>query len=90
VTAINIKTTTNIAGREIFQVALVTYLLLTLAETLKEGFVSNFFNMNYLLLVVFVTGLAMVLTEPPDDVTRAVAGMEHGRSPVLDLREKEK
>ncbi|MBW3538351.1 hypothetical protein KY386_02570 [Candidatus Parcubacteria bacterium] len=54
----------NIVAREFFQTALVTYLLLTLAETLREGFVSNFFNMNYLLLVVLVTGVVMVLTEP--------------------------
>jgi hypothetical protein len=42
---------------------LVTYLLLTLAETFREGFVSNFFNINYLLAVVLVSGVAMVLTE---------------------------
>jgi regulator of PEP synthase PpsR (kinase-PPPase family) len=53
----------NIASKEFFQAALVTYLLLTLAETVKEGVVSNFFNMNYLLLLVLVTGVAMVLTE---------------------------
>jgi hypothetical protein len=53
-----------IVAREFFQVSLVTYLLLTLAETLKTGFVSNFFNLNYLLIIVLVTGVAMVLTEP--------------------------
>jgi hypothetical protein len=42
---------------------LVTYLLLTLAETYREGFVSNFFNINYLLAVVLFSGVAMVLTE---------------------------
>lgn len=54
----------SIIGQEVFQASLVTYLLLTLAETFREGFVSNFFNMNYLLLVVLVIGVAMVLTEP--------------------------
>jgi hypothetical protein len=58
-----LRLNTNIAAREFFQTSLVTYLVLTLAETLKTGVVSNFFNMNYLLLVVLVTGLAMVLTE---------------------------
>jgi hypothetical protein len=53
----------NVVTKEFFQVFLVTYLLLTLAETYREGFVSNFFNINYLLAVVLVSGLAMVLTE---------------------------
>lgn len=72
------KQNMNIASREFFQTSLVTYLLLTLAETLSEGFVSNFFNMNYLLLVVLVTGVVMVLTEAPESpVARVVtAGRE--------------
>jgi hypothetical protein len=59
----SIKNAVNISSREFFQVFLVTYLLLTLAETFREGFVSNFFNINYLLLIVLVSGVAMVLTE---------------------------
>jgi hypothetical protein len=59
----SIKNAVNVSSREFFQVFLVTYLLLTLAETYREGFVSNFFNINYLLAVVLVSGLAMVLTE---------------------------
>jgi hypothetical protein len=67
---INIKNNINIVGREFFQVFLVTYLLLTLAETWRQGFVSNFFNMNWLLLVVLVSGVAMVLTEPAESVRK--------------------
>jgi hypothetical protein len=59
----SIKPVINSFGREFFQVLLVTYLLLTLAETFREGIVSNFFNINYLLAVVLVSGVAMVLTE---------------------------
>jgi hypothetical protein len=59
----SIKNAVNVSSREFFQVFLVTYLLLTLAETYREGFVSNFFNINYLLAVVLVSGVAMVLTE---------------------------
>jgi hypothetical protein len=59
----SIKNAVNASSREFFQVFLVTYLLLTLAETFREGFVSNFFNINYLLAVVLVSGVAMVLTE---------------------------
>lgn len=63
-----LKAATNIVTKEFFQATLVTYLLLTLAETLKEGFVSNFFNMNYLLVAVLVSGVAMVLSETPERV----------------------
>jgi hypothetical protein len=59
----SIKNAVNISSREFFQVFLVTYLLLTLAETFREGFVSNFFSINYLLAVVLISGVAMVLTE---------------------------
>jgi hypothetical protein len=66
----SITTTINIVGREFFQVFLVTYLLLTLTETWRQGFVSNFFNMNWLLLIVLVSGVAMVLTEPEERAKR--------------------
>jgi hypothetical protein len=59
----SIKNAVNVSSREFFQVFLVTYLLLTLAETFREGFVSNIFNINYLLAVVLISGVAMVLTE---------------------------
>jgi hypothetical protein len=72
VAATALKDNTNIVAKEFFQVSLVTYLLLTLAETVHEGFVSNFFNMNYLLMVVLITGVAMVLTEPPEGAVRQV------------------
>jgi hypothetical protein len=58
------RTNIVIVARELFQTSLVTYLILVVAETLKEGFVSNFFNMNYLLGVVLTSGTAMVLAEP--------------------------
>jgi len=64
--SISARSTINSSSREFFQVGLVTYLVVTLAETLNTGMVSNFFNMNYLLLVVLVTGIVMVLTELPE------------------------
>jgi len=67
------RTTINVINREFFQVLLITYLCFTLAEATQEGFVSNFFNMNYLLLAVLGTGIAMVVTEPPEsEIRRAV------------------
>lgn len=56
------KLKTHLVIEEIFQFSLVTYLLLLLAETLQEGFVSYFFNLNILLGVVLVTGIVMVFT----------------------------
>jgi hypothetical protein len=60
----------NTVSKEFFQVLLATYLLLTLTEIYREGFVSNFFNTNYLLLVVLISGVAMVLTEPAENVRK--------------------
>lgn len=56
------KLTLAILSQELFQFSLVTYLILLLAETIKEGFVSYFFNLNILLGVVLVSGVVMVLT----------------------------
>ena len=46
-------------AREIFQYSLCTYLLLLMAEIIKPGLVSFFFNLNILLAVVLVSGLLM-------------------------------
>jgi len=52
----------NLISGEIFKYSLITYLLLILTETLQEGFVSYFFNLNILLVVVLINGVIMVLT----------------------------
>lgn len=54
--------TLNIITKEIFQVSLITYLILLLAETVQEGFVSYFFNLNILLALVLVSGIIMTIT----------------------------
>lgn len=51
-----------IIGTELFQVSLVTYLILLVAETIKPGMVTYFFNLNILLAVVVISGSTMVLT----------------------------
>src|SRR5688500_606934 len=56
------KLTLAILSQELFQFSLVTYLILLLTETIKEGFVSYFFNLNILLGVVLFSGIVMVLT----------------------------
>lgn len=69
----SVKAGVHVAAREFFQVSLVTYLLLTLAETLRTGVVSNFFNLNYLLIVVVVSGAVMVVTEPAEVIAKVAA-----------------
>jgi hypothetical protein len=53
----------NIISKEFFQVALLTYLILALLESIQTGIISYFFNMNYLLSFVLLTGVLMVITE---------------------------
>jgi len=48
----------------LFPILLVTYLLLILLETVFEGSVSSYLNLNYLLIAVVVIGLVAVLTAP--------------------------
>ncbi len=48
---------------EFFQVSLVTYLILLLLETVSPGYVSNVFELNYLLGVVLVSGILMVISD---------------------------
>lgn len=52
----------HLISKEFFQYSLVTYLILLLAETLKQGIVSFFFNLNILLGIVLISGVVMVLT----------------------------
>src|SRR5260370_11358997 len=54
----------HLIAQEFFQYSLITYLILLLAETLKEGFVSSFFNFNILLWIVLLRGVCMVVTNP--------------------------
>lgn len=49
-------------SEEGFHISLITYLVLLLLESIKEQFVSYFFDLNILLGVVLVTGILMALT----------------------------
>lgn len=55
------KSKIGIITTELFQVALVTYLILLLLENISPGFVSDFFNMAILLWIVLVSGIFLVL-----------------------------
>ncbi|MDP3941662.1 MAG: hypothetical protein Q8Q49_05130 [bacterium] len=72
------KAKIHLVSKEFFQYSLTTYLLLLLAETLKEGFVSYFFNLNILLGIVIISGIVMAIMQtrmleenPPKKMTSA-------------------
>lgn len=47
----------------LFQTLLVTYLLLLLTEQIWIGIVSTYLNLNYLLIVVIISGILDVFSE---------------------------
>jgi len=49
-----------------FVIALVTYLVFFLTEHVKHGFVTNYVNMNWLLLIVIALGIVSVLLDDQD------------------------
>jgi len=48
----------------LFATLLITFLLLILLETIFEGSVSSYINLNHLLIIVIVVGVAALLTAP--------------------------
>jgi Na+/citrate or Na+/malate symporter len=56
-------------NQEFFSTLLITYLLLLLAETIWEGRVSAFMNINYLLIIIIISGAISVLTEKEEEKT---------------------
>lgn len=58
---LRIKHYIHIIARELCYISLALFLLLFLAETTKEGFVSYFFSVNILLFIVLGCGILMVL-----------------------------
>jgi hypothetical protein len=51
----------GIAGREIFQISLVTYLILLILETIRTGIITHFININYIIPVIILSGIMMTL-----------------------------
>ncbi len=49
----------------IFQILLVTYLILLLIEQIWPGVVSVYLNLNYLLVIVIISGILDVFSEHP-------------------------
>ncbi len=55
------KDNLSIIFEEVFQVMLSGYLIFLLAETIKEGIISNYFNLNILLIIIIVSGIGTVI-----------------------------
>lgn len=57
------KNNLSIVFEEVFNTTLLGYLIFILVETISAGFVNNYFNLNYLLAVVVMSGIGLVLTK---------------------------
>lgn len=66
----------------LFPVLLITYLSLILVETIIEGSVSSYINLNHLLIVVIAVGAAAVLSMPGRE-QRAMSEKPTAKSIVL-------
>ncbi len=60
-----------------FQVLLVSYLLLLLAEELKAGFVSKYLNLNYVLIAVILLGILTVVFPHEKKIARKVIPLDY-------------
>jgi len=61
-----LKRHTQILSEELFNISLTSYLLLLLVETMQEGFISYFFDLNWLLAAVLVSGIATSMLGPAE------------------------
>lgn len=59
-------------NHELFSTLLVTFLLLLLAETIWSGSVSAHLNINYLLVIVIISGAISILTRKEEQKVETV------------------
>ena len=45
----------------VFQVSLISYLCFLIIDYLREGYISNFFNLNIILFICVVSGFLMII-----------------------------
>ena len=60
------KNSLGIIFDELFDVFFMGYLVFLLVETLKSGFIKNFFDINIFLLVVLVSGIGKFIFKRED------------------------
>lgn len=61
----------------LFQILLVTYLVLLLVEEIWSGSVSNYLNLNYLLIIVIIFGIFDVFSESPHKENKPVRKLDY-------------
>jgi hypothetical protein len=85
----------NVISSEVFQATLITYLLLGVVEIYQNGSVTNFVNVNYILLVVLISGVACMSTNKRivrDAAQFSRASIHHAKralstgAPVISMR----
>ncbi len=59
----NLQQSTSEITRDIFEVFSIFYLILLLVNQIKIGFVSDFLNLNHILIIVVVSGLLSLWKE---------------------------
>ncbi|OGC50407.1 hypothetical protein A2716_04340 [candidate division WWE3 bacterium RIFCSPHIGHO2_01_FULL_40_23] len=59
--------TLKLIFKELFNASLCIYLLALLAEVVREGIITNVFNLNILLMVVVVFGILTTLFKVEDE-----------------------
>jgi predicted ABC-type exoprotein transport system permease subunit len=67
--------------QQLFVILLITFILLLLVETIWQGRVSSFLNLNCLLIAVIVIGVIAILTRP-EKVKKEVTGRP-GRTDII-------
>ena len=61
----------------LFQILLVTYLVLLLVEEIWNGFVSTYLNLNYLLVIVIIAGVLDIFSEKIEKDKEAVSKKDY-------------
>ena len=56
------KQVVHIISQAVFTYSLLTYIILLLTENLRDGFVSYFFNLHMLLVLIVLSGIGLLLT----------------------------
>lgn len=64
-------------AKDIFEVSLVSYLVFYLIDQIKQGFVSNFFNLNYILWTAIVSGIISAFSKEKEEKTKPLTTRDY-------------
>jgi hypothetical protein len=66
----NLQQSTSDFARDIFEVFSIFYLILLLINQMKSGFVSDFINLNHILIIVVFSGIISLYEKELETTTR--------------------